>query len=203
MNISNKSHRVLLQSLNTPEKIQNYLDSIPFNHEKNGETCRSATGVITHKQAHCLEGAFLACTALSLHKRKPQIVSLKVRDDDYDHVITIFKEGKYFGAISKTNHAVLRWRDPIYTSIRELVMSYFHEYFLVRNGEKTLRGYSRIINLNRFGTSWATSNEDQFSIAEVIADAPYTRIVPKSHDKYITKASYLERSAASITTQTS
>jgi len=200
MKLKNTSHLALLHTLSTPEKIQHYIDSIPFNHEQDGETCRSADGVLTHKKAHCLEGAFLACAALKLQKRKPQIISLKVRDDDYDHVITIFKEGKYFGAISKTNHAVLRWRDPVYRSIRELAMSYFHEYFLVKNGEKTLRGYSRLINLNRFGTSWITSDEDQFDIAETIADTYHFPVVPKGFEKRIVNATTLERQAASIVT---
>ena len=122
------SPRNFLLTLTTPQKIQDYLESIPFNHEEDGETCRSAYEVTRHKKAHCLEGAFLACSALLLQKRKPIIISLKVNNKDFDHVITIYKENGYFGAISKTNHAVLGWRDPIYKTIRELVMSYFHEY---------------------------------------------------------------------------
>ncbi len=187
-----------LQSLNTPQKIQDYLESIPFNHEEHGETCRSAYQVIHHKEAHCLEGAFLACAALLLQKRRPIIISLKVTDNDFDHVITIYKEHGYFGAISKTNHAVLGWRDPVYKSIRELAMSYFHEYFLVKNGEKTLRGYSRLINLNRFGNSWVDSNKNLFEIAEAISDAKHISVIPKGNKDFIRKATKLERTSASI-----
>ena len=188
----------VLKKLTTPEKIQDYLDSIPFNHEKGGETCRSAASVLHYKTAHCLEGAFLACAALSLKGKRPLIVSLKVTNDDHDHVITIYKEGRYFGAISKTNHAVLGFRDPIYKSIRELVMTYFHEYFLLTNGEKTLRGYSRLINLNRFGTSWKDSSEEQFPIAYTIAESHHIPIIPKGYTKLIRKATKLERASASI-----
>ena len=187
-----------LLQLTTPIEIQNYLDGITFNHEESGETNRSAYQVILHKKAHCLEGSFLACAALVLQKRKPCILSLKVTGDDYDHVVTVYQENGYFGAISKTNHAVLGWRDPVYRTVRELAMSYFHEYFLVKNGEKTLRGYSRLINLNRFGTSWITSDQNLFSIAEAITDAPHRSIIPKGHEKFIRKATKLERSSASI-----
>ncbi len=190
--------KTFLQQLDTPDKIQKYLESIPFNHEEDGETCRSAYQVIRNKKAHCLEGAFLACAALQMQKRRPLIVSLKVTDNDYDHVITIFKENGYFGAISKTNHAVLGWRDPVYKTIRELAMSYFHEYFLVKNGEKTLRGYSRLINLNRFGSSWRTSVDNQLAIAEAISDAQHVLVIPLGNEKFIRKATPLERSSASI-----
>ncbi len=187
-----------LKSLDSPQKIQNYLELIPFNHEEGGETCRSAYEVIHHKKAHCLEGAFLACAALILQKRRPTIISLKVTDNDYDHVITVFKENGYFGAISKTNHAVLGWRDPVYVTIRELAMSYFHEYFLVKNGEKTLRGYSKIINLNRFGKTWINSTESLFTIGYAIAESKHNRVIPKGNEDYIRRATRLERTSASI-----
>ena len=194
----NSLERKFLLSLNSPKKIQEFLEKIPFNHEEHGETCRSSYEVIRTKKAHCLEGAFLACSALLLQKRKPLIISLKVTENDYDHVIVIYKENGYFGAISKTNHAVLGWRDPVYTTTRELVMSYFHEYFLVKNGEKTLRGYSRLINLNGYGTSWITSKEDVFSIGEDISNKKHIKIIPKGNECYIRKATLLERTSASI-----
>ncbi len=187
-----------LATLDSPEKIQNYLESIPFNHEELGETCRSAEQVILHKKAHCLEGAFLACAALALQKRRPLIISLKVTENDYDHVITVYKENGYFGAISKTNHSVLGWRDPVYKTVRELAVSYFHEYFLVKNGEKTLRGYSRLINLNRFGKTWKTSSDDLFQIAETISDAKHISLIPKKNESLIRRATKLERTSASI-----
>ncbi len=193
-----KQEVLFLKSLSSPQKIQDYLDSIPFNHEEQGETCYSPRQVMIHKKAHCLEGAMLACTALSLQGEKPRILSLKVLEKDYDHVIALYKKNGYWGAISKTNHAVLGFRDPIYTTIRELALSYFHEYFLVRNGEKTLRGYSRPINMNRFGSSWITSDENLFTIAEAISDAQHTSIIPKGNEEYIRRATTLERESASI-----
>ncbi len=195
--IKNKEEQLLLK-LNTPQKIQEFLELIPFNHERRGETCQSAYQVISTRTAHCLEGAFLACAALVVQKRKPHIISLKVTNDDYDHVITIYRENGYFGAISKTNHAVLGWRDPVYRTTRELVMSYFHEYFLTSNGKKTLRGYTKIIPLTRFGNSWIFSQENLFTIAQRISCMPIVLIIPKENKKFIRVATALERKAASI-----
>lgn len=187
-----------LENLSTPQKIQNYLDSIPFNHEEDGETCHSAREVMIHKKAHCLEGAMLACAALAVQGERPLILSLKVLEKDYDHVIALYKRNGYWGAISKTNHAVLGFRDPLYETIRELAVSYFHEYFLTKNGEKTLRGYSRPINMNHFGSSWLTSSENLFDIAIAICDAPHRSIIPKGNEEFIRKATPLERESASI-----
>lgn len=188
----------LLLRLTTAIKIQKYLDSIPFNHEKEGDTCYSPIKVMHHKKAHCLEGALFASFALCLQGRTPYLLNLKVLDKDYDHVVALYKENGYWGAISKTNHAVLGFRDPVYKTIRELVMSYFHEYFLVTTGEKTLRGYSRPINMKRFGTSWITAEENLFIIAETIFDAPHQTIIPKGNEQFILRANPLERSSASI-----
>jgi hypothetical protein len=198
MNELTPAEKKILRQLDSAVKIQNYLDSIPFNHEESGETCRSAREVLKHKKAHCLEGAMFASCALMLLGRPPLILSLKVIDKDYDHVIALYKENGYWGAISKTNHAVLGFRDPIYKTIRELALSYFHEYFLVRNGEKTLRGYSRPINLNRFGTSWISSSENLFPLAEAVSDALHRPLIPRGNEKFIRPATSLERSSASI-----
>lgn len=194
----NEQEKKLLLRLSTPQKIQDYLDSIPFNHEEDGETCYSPRQVMINKKAHCLEGAMFASVALALQHEKPQILSLKVLGQDYDHVIALYRKNGYWGAISKTNHAVLGFRDPIYKTIRELALSYFHEYFLIKNGEKTLRGYSSPINMNRFGTLWVTKNENLFFIAETIADMQHISIIPKENESYIRKATTLERESASL-----
>ena len=160
-----KEEKEILSRLRTPLHVQEYLESIPFNHEAGGETCMSPKRVLKEKKAHCLEGAMLACSALIFQKRRPLIMSLKVKDNDYDHVVALFKENNLWGAISKTNHGVLGWRDPVYKTTRELAMSYFHEYFLTTTGEKTLIGYSRPLSMNRFKKNWKTNDEDLFDIA--------------------------------------
>ncbi|HET8948175.1 MAG TPA: hypothetical protein VFQ07_14450, partial [Candidatus Polarisedimenticolia bacterium] len=121
--------RRLFRRLRTPAAIQDYLDRIPTNFETHGQTCRSPRGVVRAGVAHCLEAALLAAAAFWFHGRPPLLLDLKARRDDFDHVVAPFLERGRWGAISKTNHAVLRWRDPVYASVRELAMSYFHEYF--------------------------------------------------------------------------
>lgn len=189
-----------LKKLHSPALIQDYLESIPFNHEDNGETCMSVRRVMKEKKAHCLEGAMLACAALVLQKRRPLIMSIKVTTDDYDHVIALYKENGYWGAISKTNHSVLGFRDPVYITIRELAMSYFHEYFLIKNGKKTMRGYSRPISMNRFGKKWLTQEEDLFDVALWLSDYKHFPVIKsgKEGEPVLRRASILERESADI-----
>lgn len=189
----------ILKGLNTPHKIQDFLDKLPQNHEKNGETCMSPHSVLKEKRAHCIEGAMLAATALWLAGEQPLVMSLKVSKGDDDHIVALYKKNGYWGAISKTNHAVLRFRDPIYKTPRELALSYFHEYFLTKTGKKTMQGYSKPINLKRFGKKWVNEENDLWSIAEVIFDMTHTQVVPKKNEKYIRHAHRVERKAASIT----
>ncbi len=192
------SEEAFLKKLETPALIQNYLESIPFNHEDDGETCMSPRRVIREKKAHCLEGALLASLAFILQGRKPLIMSIKVTKDDYDHVIALYKENGYWGAVSKTNHSVLGFRDPVYKNIRELAMSYFHEYFLIKNGKKTMRGYSRPISVLRFGAMWMTEEKELFEIAEWISDHKHLPVIPDEISQPLRKATLLERESADI-----
>lgn len=188
----------VVSKLSTPQKIQEYLDSIPFNFEKNGETCMSPLRVLANKKAHCIEGAMLAAYALMVHGHRPLLLNLKVKKSDVDHVVALYKVGEFWGAISKTNHAVLRYRDPVYSTIRELALSYFHEYFLPTTGEKTLLGYSRPVSMKRFGTRWPVRDDDMWDIAEYIYDAQVTPIAPQENMKYLKNASTIERKVSGI-----
>lgn len=154
--------------------------------------------VIREKKAHCIEGALFAATALMLQGEKPLIMNFKVIKGDEDHIVTLFKRNGYWGAISKTNHAVLRFRDPVYKTVRELAMSYFHEYFLNANGKKTMRGYSPVINLRSFGTTWIIREDDLWEIAETIFDMKHIPVIPPKNMRHVRNASILEQAAASI-----
>lgn len=199
MNTLTVAEKKLFKKLSTAIKIQDYLDSIPFNYEKNGETCMSPRQLIKQKKAHCIEGALFAGAVLWFHNKEPLLINFKVNDArDQDHIITVYSKNGYYGAISKTNHNVLRFRDPVYKTIRELVLSYYHEYFLNKTGKKTLLGYTKPISLKKFGTSWITSTKDLWEIAEYMYDAPIIHIVPKKNKKFIRKACDTERKGASI-----
>lgn len=182
-----------LRKLKTPHAIQDFLDSLPINHEKEGETCYSPRLVLRHRKAHCLEGALLAVVALKLQGAESRIMNFKTMRGDEDHAVTLFKLGGHYGAISKTNHAVLRWRDPIYRSPRELALSYYHEYFLFQNGKKTLTGYSVPMNAFRFGTLWPSSEVSLWHIADALALSPHKPFVPADNKKYIRPATQFER----------
>jgi hypothetical protein len=184
-----------LSKLNAPLKIQMFLESIPFNHERGGETCMSVRRILRMRKAHCFEAALLAGACLILKGEKPLIVSLKAKKPDYDHIIVLFKQNGFYGAISKTNHPVLQYRDPVYRSVRELVMSYFHEYYLFKKGDKTLLGYTKPINLKRFGMSWITAEADLWEMAETIYMLPIQEVVPKANRHNIRKATVFERKA--------
>ena len=146
-----------LRRLSTPQAIQNFLDDIPINHEIGGETCLSVRQVLKQRRAHCIEGAFLAACALWVHGKPPLVMHLDCDLSDYPHVVALFRRGACWGAISKTNGIGLRYRDPVYRSLRELALSYFHEYANKR-GVKTLRSYSVAFDLRRIDPSeWVTN----------------------------------------------
>jgi hypothetical protein len=185
----------IFKKLNGPIKIQNFLDSLPRNCEKRGDTCLSPRCVLREKKAHCIEGALLAAAALWFHGEEPLVMDFRATDEDYDHVIALYKRNGYWGAISKTNHVGLRWRDPVYKTIRELAMSYFHEYLHDTTHKKTLRSYSAPVNLKRFGAKWITAEEDLFVIAGEIDGVRHFPVAPKKNLRLVRPADKMERKA--------
>ncbi len=176
-NVLNDSELKLFKKLNTPQKIQNYLDTIPINFELTGQTLYSPRKVLIKRKAHCMEGALLAAAVLYFHGRKPLLLDLRTTKDDWDHVVTLFQDKSGWGAISKTNHGVLGFRDPIYKNVRELTMSYFHEYYLM-NREKTLREYSSPFNLARYKPEqWITSMNNLWFIDDDLEKTKHFKIV--------------------------
>ena len=146
-----------LERLDTPQKIQSFVFGLKQNFELGGDTCRPVGRVLREGNAHCIEGAMLAACALWIHGEPPLLLDMRaVRD--FDHVVALFRRRGRWGAISKTNGAFLRWRDPVYRSLRELAMSYFHEYTNKRD-HKTLREYSAPYDLRRLDTAVWVSGE--------------------------------------------
>ncbi len=190
-----KAEESLLRKLKTPALIQDYLDRLPINFETNGDTHFSPRVVLKEKKAHCIEGALLAATALWIQGKPPLLLDLKTKQHDDEHVVALFKEGGYWGAISKTNHAVLRYRDPIYRTVRELALSYYHEYFLTKTGEKTLVSYSRPFDLRTQGDAWVTDEEHLWYLDDCLNNHPHYPLVPKHIAKKIRPATKFERVA--------
>jgi hypothetical protein len=198
MLVFTKKEIALMQKLNTPAKVQDFLNGLRFNFEEKGETLKSPVMVLRKKNAHCMEGAILGAYILSLHGFPPLILHLQTTKDDFSHVIAPFKQYGLWGALSKTNHAVLRYREPIYKNIRELAMSYFHEYFLNKNGKKTLRRYSEPFNLNVFGKDWATTENELWYIDKALDKVKHYDVLPKIAIKNLRKADKIEIKAGEI-----
>jgi hypothetical protein len=159
-----KEEKVFLKGFKDPWSIQIFLDSIAYNP---GYECRSPRWVIRKRSAHCFEGALFAASALDFLGYKPLIVDMKAYNDD-DHVIAVFREEGYWGAVAKSNFTSLRFREPVYRSLRELVMSYFDFFFNIY-GEKSLRSYSLPFNLTLFNKrNWATTDDDLEYIGDKI-----------------------------------
>lgn len=166
----------ILRHLHTPQKIQDFLNrNLKMNFEPQGDTLMSPRRVLREKKAHCLEGAFLAAAALWIHGHEPLLLDLTATKDDFDHVVALFKQHGRWGAISKTNHAVLRYREPVYRTYGELAMSYFHEYFM-HDGKKTMRTYSKPFNLKKFGHAWMTSEEDLWDMGDALDVSPHIQV---------------------------
>lgn len=168
----------IVNRLTTPTKVQDFLNTIPI-RGAGGARCRSPRMVLREWQAHCMEGAMLAALALRLQGRKPLLMDLRANRRDYDHVVALFREQGLWGAVSHTNYAVLKYREPIYRSLRELALSYFHEYF-TNDGRKNLRSYSRAFNLavlDRRG--WMAAGQDVWYVPQALDRARHYPIVPK------------------------
>jgi len=194
----NKREIKILKGLNTPGKIQDFLNRIPINFEEKGDTCMSPRMVLKNRKAHCIEGAMLAAAALRVHGEKPLVVDMTATKKDFDHVICVFKKDGKWGAIGKTNHPVLRYREPVYKSIRELVMSFFHEYF-DDDGKKNLRSYSAPVDLSRFDHfNWMASEEDIWYIPDYLEKIKHFPILTRSQIAGLRKADRVELDAGDI-----
>lgn len=188
----------IFSRLNTPAKIQDYINRLPINFEKRGETAKSPRRVLQTKSAHCMEGAMLAAAILEFHGHKPLLIDLVAKRPDDDHVLALFKVKGYFGAITKTNHAVLRYREPIYKTIRELAFSYFHEYFS-NDGKKMLRSFSDPIDLRKYHRlNWRTSEKDLFAIPRSFNKLPHHQFLKSWQARGLRKADKIEIKAGKL-----
>jgi hypothetical protein len=164
-----------LRSLRTPHGVQRALDAMPYHL---ASTAWSPRRVLREGTAHCLEGAVFAAAALRVLGYQPLLLDLEAVQDS-DHVLAVYRERGHWGAIAKSNFAGLRHRAAVYRTVRELVMSYFEGYVNLR-GDRTLRAYSRPVNLARFDDcrpGWMTTEGDLWWIAEHLVEVPHVRLL--------------------------
>ena len=186
--------RKLFERLSTPAKVQDWLEALPPNFELHGDTYMSPRSVLKERKAHCMEGAVFAAAVFAYHGREPQLMDLQTADPDEDHVVALFKDNGYWGAVSKTNHSILRYRDAVYKTPRELALSYFHEYFLEENGKKTLRAFSKPFALSRYAPArWVTSEKSLEWLTDTLDWSRHFPIAPKKNLKALRRAVEIER----------
>ncbi len=186
----------LLARLHTPEKIQDYIDGMPSNHELGGDTCLSVAGALHLAASHCIEGALIAACALWMQGEAPLLMDFKADGDD-DHVVALFQRNGHWGAISKSNHIWLRYRDPIYRNLRELAMSYFHEY--VKGDTKTLRSYSKPFDLRRYEPSvWVSGLESCWDLAWDLDQSRHYTLLTRQQARLLRKRDSFEQYAGKL-----
>jgi hypothetical protein len=172
-----------LRTLQTPAGVQRFLDELPYNLSY---TARSPKQVLHERTASCLEGAIFAAAALRVLGFPPLIFDLEA-EQDTDHVVALFKVRSHWGAVAKSNFTGCRYREPVYRNLRELAMSYFNVYFNLR-GERTLRRYSRPVNLARFDCcNWMTTERPVWFIAEYLCEIPHTPLLSSTMEKSLTR----------------
>ena len=187
----------ILERLNDPIKIQAFLDAIPQNFERDGQTCLSVREVLRQKRAHCIEGAMLAACALWIHGERPLLLDLKA-ERDYDHVVALFRRDGHWGAISKTNPPLLRWRDPVYRTLRELSITYLHEY-ANRRHQKTLRSYAGPLDLRRFDPEvWVTNRGNCWDVGFALEDLRHIPLITRAQAKRLRLRDAIERQAGAL-----
>jgi|SRR5580692_4266417 hypothetical protein len=182
-----RRERKIFSRLTNPARIQRFLDDdLAYNLEPHGDTCYSPRLALKNGAAHCMEGALVAALALRMLGHPPMIVDLEaVRDSD--HVLAVYRVRGLWGAIAKSDYSGLRSREPVYRTLRELAMSYFEHYYNLA-GEKTLRAYSRTVNLARFDSmNWMTAEREVWEIPSHLCEIPHTRLLPVGRERTVAR----------------
>jgi hypothetical protein len=193
-----KAEFAVLRRLDSPQKIQAYLYRLKQNFELDGDSCQTVREVLRTRKAHCIEGAMLAACAFWVHGEPPLLLDMRaVRD--YDHVVAVFRRHGRWGAISKTNGIGLRWRDPVYRTLRELAISYFHEYYNKRD-HKTLREFSVPYDLRRMAPQiWVAGREKHaWEVPDALDELRHFQLFSGRHLKAVTRRDEFERKVGGL-----
>jgi len=169
-----------LRALSTPERIQRFLDDLDY--DVAGKHCRSPRRVLREGRVQCLDSAIFGAAALRVQGRPPLILDLEADRDD-DHVIAVYRRNGCWGAVGRSNFSGLRWREPVFRTVRDLALSYVESYFNLRR-EKTLRRYSRPVSLARFDSrAWMTAEDDLWYVAFHLVDVRHYRLLTAAQEK--------------------
>jgi len=164
----------ILRGLSPPWRIQRFLDACAY--DAKGSGCRSPRRVLRERRVQCMDGALFAAAALRVQGYPPLILDLEAVQDD-DHVLAVFRRRGLWGAVARSNYSGLRYREPLYPTLRALVLSYFEWYYNLRR-EKTLRRFSRPIDLARFDRlRWMTTEDDLWEIPDYLVGVPHETVL--------------------------
>ena len=175
--------QALIKRLNTPEKVQKFIDrNISYD---GGPTIKSFRRVLKSKKAHCLEGALFAAAILSQHRYPPLLICCGARD--IDHLLFVYRKKGMWGSVGQAVHDELKGREPIYPTLRDLVLSYMPYYWNSfskkedKETDLTLRGYT-IVDLAIFEENWITAKEELEVINTYLYEIPYRWLFPKNKE---------------------
>ena len=168
-----------LRALSSPARIQRFLDDLDY--DAAGRECRSPRRVLREGRVQCLDGAIFGAAALRLQGHPPLVLDLEADRDD-DHVIAVYRHKGAWGAVGRSNYSGLRFREPVFRTVRELALSYLESYFNLRR-EKTLRRYSRPVSLARFDARrWMVAPDDLWYVAEHLVTVRHYRLLTKAQE---------------------
>ncbi len=160
--------RRIIEAANTPEKVQRWLESLPYNFEEGGETLRTFRGVVRTNTAHCLEAALCAATILEQHGFPPTLADFESKDD-IDHVVFLFRNGPHYGAVARSRDPGLHGRRPVFRSVRDLVYSYVDPYV---DFTGRINGYG-VLDLRTVRADWRLSSRNVWAIELALIHMPH------------------------------
>jgi hypothetical protein len=175
-----------LRRLSPPWRIQKFLDELDYDFR--GEGCRSPRRVLRERKVQCMDGALFAAAALRVQGHRPLILDLEAVFDD-DHVIALHRVNGLWGSIARSNYSGLRSREPLFRTVRDLVLSYVEGYFNLRR-QKTLRRYSRPFDLSFFDArNWMTTDEDLWEIPDHLVGIRHYRLLTPAQETALASVS--------------
>lgn len=166
------AERRLIRRLRTPEAVQRYLNRLPYNTERRGDTLRSFRQVVRHGTAHCLEAALFAACVLEQHGHPPMLLTFE-SVDHLDHVLFLYRKDGRWGTVARSRDPGLHGRKPVFKSLRALAMSYFDEYV---DATGCIEGYASY-DLNKLGRyDWRFARRNMWALERALIDVPHHRV---------------------------
>ncbi|HEY6066558.1 MAG TPA: hypothetical protein VIY96_10395 [Thermoanaerobaculia bacterium] len=180
------SEAARLSRLSPPWRIQKFLDELEY--DVHGAGCRSPRRVLRERKVQCMDGALFAAAALRVQGQRPLILDLEAVQDD-DHVIALYRVNGLWGSVARSNYSGLRFREPLFATVRDLVLSYVEGYFNLRR-QKTLRRYSRPFDLSYFDPlGWMTAEEDLWEIPNHLVGIRHERLLTPAQERALAPVS--------------